>query len=44
MREGPELKLSQSLVNFNVIDVGKTATKALDITNISDADACYQVH
>jgi len=40
---GPELVLSQCIVNFNVLDVDETATKAIDITNVSDADAFYQV-
>jgi len=40
---GPELVLSQSVVNFNVINVGETCTKPLHITNVSGADAFYQV-
>jgi len=40
---GPELVLSQSLVNFNVLNVGETSTKPIHITNVSDADAVYQV-
>ena len=40
---GPELVLSQSMVNFNVINVGEISTKPLHITNVSDADSFYQV-
>ena len=40
---GPEVTLGLNHINFMQLDEGRTATRTLDIINISNVEAIYQV-